>query len=33
MAQDVRVQDMHMGFCMECHRVRQASIDCLTCHK
>ena len=33
MAQDVRVKDMHMGFCMECHRVRQASTDCLTCHK
>jgi hypothetical protein len=33
MAQDVRVKDMHMGFCMECHRVRQANIDCLTCHK
>jgi hypothetical protein len=33
MAQDVRVKDMHMGFCMECHRQRQANIDCLTCHK
>lgn len=33
MAQDVRVKDMHMGFCMECHRVRQANTDCLTCHK
>lgn len=28
-----RVQDLKMGFCMECHRARQASIDCLTCHK
>jgi hypothetical protein len=33
MAQDVSVKDMSMGFCMECHRARQASIDCLTCHK
>lgn len=33
MAQDVSVHDMSMGFCMECHRERQASIDCLTCHK
>jgi hypothetical protein len=33
MKQDVPVKDMHMGFCMECHRERQASIDCLTCHK
>ncbi len=33
MKQDVPVKDMHMGFCMECHRARQASIDCLTCHK
>ena len=30
---DVQVKDMHMGFCMECHRIRQASIDCLACHK
>jgi cytochrome c7-like protein len=33
MAQDVRVKDMHMGFCVECHRLRQANIDCITCHK
>ena len=33
MAQDVRAKDMHMGFCVECHRLRQASIDCVTCHK
>ena len=33
MKQDVSVHDMNMGFCMECHRVRQANIDCLTCHK
>jgi hypothetical protein len=33
MAQDVRVKDMHMGFCVECHTLRQASVDCITCHK
>ncbi|HET7786155.1 MAG TPA: cytochrome c3 family protein [Myxococcales bacterium] len=33
MTQDVRVKDMHMGFCVECHRLRQANIDCITCHK
>jgi hypothetical protein len=33
MAQDVPARDMHMGFCMECHRARQASTDCLACHK
>ncbi len=24
--------DMTMGFCVNCHNERQASIDCLTCH-
>jgi hypothetical protein len=33
MAQNVRVKDMHMGFCMDCHRNRQANTDCVTCHK
>jgi c(7)-type cytochrome triheme protein len=33
MAQNVRVKDMHMGFCMDCHRARQANTDCVTCHK
>ncbi len=33
MAQDVRVKDMHMGFCVECHNLRQANVDCITCHK
>lgn len=33
MKADVRVKDMHMGFCMDCHRLRQANVDCLTCHK
>ena len=24
--------DLTMGFCVNCHTERQASIDCLTCH-
>jgi hypothetical protein len=24
--------DLTMGFCVSCHKERQASIDCLTCH-
>jgi hypothetical protein len=27
-----RVIDHTMGFCVDCHKQRQASIDCLTCH-
>jgi hypothetical protein len=27
-----RTVDMHMGFCVNCHNERKASIDCLTCH-
>ena len=27
-----RVVDMNMGFCVNCHRTRQVSNDCLTCH-
>jgi Cytochrome c7 and related cytochrome c len=27
-----RVVDLNMGFCVSCHRTRQASNDCLTCH-
>jgi formamidopyrimidine-DNA glycosylase len=27
-----RVVDLDMGFCVDCHRSRQASNDCLTCH-
>ena len=27
-----RVVDHTMGFCVDCHKQRQASIDCLTCH-
>jgi len=33
MANDVRVKDMHMGFCVECHNLLHASVDCVTCHK
>ena len=24
--------DLNMGFCVNCHRQKQASNDCLTCH-
>lgn len=24
--------DLNMGFCVDCHRRRQVSVDCLTCH-
>lgn len=27
-----RVVDLNMGFCVNCHRTKQASNDCLTCH-
>ena len=27
-----RVVDMDMGFCVNCHKSKQASNDCLTCH-
>jgi len=27
-----RVVDMNMGYCINCHKVNQASIDCQTCH-
>jgi hypothetical protein len=27
-----RMVDMDMGFCVNCHREKQASNDCLTCH-
>ena len=26
-------QDLTMGFCMDCHRARNAPTDCLVCHK
>ena len=28
-----RVNDVAMGWCVSCHRVREAPIDCPTCHK
>lgn len=27
-----RTVDLTMGFCVDCHKQRQASIDCLACH-
>ena len=27
-----RVVDLNMGFCVACHKARNASNDCLTCH-
>jgi Zn ribbon nucleic-acid-binding protein len=27
-----REKDISMGFCMDCHRAKQASIDCSYCH-
>ena len=29
----VQQQPLQMGFCLECHRARGASTDCLACHK
>ena len=28
----VRKVDMNMGFCLDCHKQRNVSIDCTTCH-
>jgi hypothetical protein len=28
-----RVSNLVMGWCVSCHRVRKASMDCTTCHK
>ncbi len=28
----VRMVDMNMGFCLDCHKRRKVSIDCTTCH-
>ncbi len=33
MARDEKVHDLQMGFCMDCHRQKQATVDCLACHK
>jgi len=27
-----RVVDLNMGFCVNCHKEKQASVDCLSCH-
>ncbi|MFQ5776756.1 MAG: cytochrome c3 family protein [Terriglobia bacterium] len=32
MAQVRRVSSLEMGWCLQCHRERQASVDCATCH-
>ena len=32
MAKVGRVSSMKMGWCLDCHRMRGASIDCATCH-
>ncbi len=32
MAKVQRVSSMKMGWCLDCHRMRGASIDCATCH-
>jgi hypothetical protein len=28
----VRMVDHTMGFCVQCHREKSASVDCVTCH-
>jgi hypothetical protein len=28
----VRVSDLTMGWCLDCHQQRNAEIDCLICH-
>lgn len=28
-----RVHELNMGFCVECHKEEEASIDCFTCHR
>ena len=28
----VRAVNMTMGFCLDCHKQKKASIDCITCH-
>jgi hypothetical protein len=32
MEQVVRVSDLTMGWCLDCHQQRNAEIDCLICH-
>ena len=33
MTLDRKVHELQMGFCMDCHRQKQATVDCLACHK
>ncbi|MBI3182983.1 MAG: cytochrome c3 family protein [Myxococcales bacterium] len=33
MKQVQRVSSLEMGWCLECHKQRQVSVDCLVCHK
>ncbi len=28
----VRAVDLNMGYCLDCHKQRKASVDCTTCH-
>ena len=28
----VRAVDMNMGYCLDCHKQKKASVDCTTCH-
>jgi hypothetical protein len=28
----VRTVNMNMGFCLNCHKLKQAPVDCTTCH-
>ncbi len=32
MARVYQVNEFTMGFCLDCHTEREASVDCLTCH-
>ncbi len=32
MSKVTRVNDLQMGWCLDCHRSEDASVDCLTCH-
>ena len=32
MSKVARVASLEMGWCLECHRQEEASVDCLTCH-
>ncbi|MFB3126131.1 MAG: cytochrome c3 family protein [Candidatus Acidiferrales bacterium] len=32
MEQVSRVSSLEMGWCLQCHRQRNVSVDCATCH-